>query len=424
MKITYITNLFPKLSETFILNQITGLIDHGHDIQIIALKKLNAKPFHTSLYDYNLLYKTTYLQTRHLNRDFKYNRQLNKVIKNTDVFHAHFATWPTELALTLFKLTGKPYVFTVHAYDIFKNPNSIILTEMVKNSVNMVTVSNYNKTYIEQLIGKVYQHKIKVIHCGIKVNDFIPVPKKEKKIVKLLTVARLVEKKGIIDSIKAFAELCKNRNDIEYSIIGDGPLKNQFTHIIQELHLQDRIKLLGSRTKQEVIDAMNSSDIYILTSKTLKNGDKEGIPVSILEAQAMQLPVISTYHSGIPEAIINGETGLLVDEGRIDEIKEKINLLVINKKLRMNMGKYGRSNIVKNFNHISEINKLVEIFTKCRQINGYFNSYEQLKHNKYYTLFTRKAKKYQSIIEKGFHYLKKNGPMKTIVKIFTILKRD
>lgn len=132
--------------------------------------------------------------------------------------------------------------------------------------------------------------------------------------IHLLTVARLVEKKGIQYSIQAVAKVVKKYPQIEYKIAGDGPLKSDMESLIDGLKVNGNVKLLGGKQQGEIIELMKDADIFLAPSVTSNDGDQEGIPVAIMEALAQGLPVISTYHSGIPELVQDGISGFLVPE--------------------------------------------------------------------------------------------------------------
>jgi colanic acid/amylovoran biosynthesis glycosyltransferase len=150
--------------------------------------------------------------------------------------------------------------------------------------------------------------------------------------------------------------------NIEMTIIGEGPLKNRITRLINVLGLSKEISLPGFIPHKEVYNQMKKSHIFILPSITSSSGAKEGIPNVLMEAQATGLPVISTYHAGIPELVLDGESGYLVKEGDIPNLANNLINLIENPDLRMEFGKKGRKHVEKQFNLDKQVKKLEEIY--------------------------------------------------------------
>ena len=166
--------------------------------------------------------------------------------------------------------------------------------------------------------------------------------------LKLISVARLVEKKGLNYSIIAVAKALEEVKNITYNIIGDGELKDQYKDLIIKLNAEGKIKLLGWKNNGEVIKHLRRSDILLAPSITSQKGDQEGIPVVIMEAMALGLAVISTKHSGIPELVEDGKSGFLVNEKSAEELKSKIKYFWDNPKRIYEMGNEGRNIVEKN----------------------------------------------------------------------------
>jgi colanic acid/amylovoran biosynthesis glycosyltransferase len=154
--------------------------------------------------------------------------------------------------------------------------------------------------------------------------DFAIRDRAEGEPLRLVTVARLVEKKGVEYAIRAVARLVEKGVDVVYSVVGDGPLRGALEKLVTELGLSGRVKILGALSHADVVALLASSHIMVAPSVTASNGDMEGIPVAIMEAMASGLPVVSTQHSGIPELISDGVTGYLVPERDTDALAEKL----------------------------------------------------------------------------------------------------
>ena len=199
---------------------------------------------------------------------------------------------------------------------------------------------------------------------GIDLNkfDFSSIGRDERKKMRILTVGRLVEKKGIEYGIRGVGEVIKVYPDIEYTIVGDGPLRERIELVIKELNLEKKVKMVGWKLQEEVKNLMREADLFLGPSVTSRNGDQEGIPVTLMEAMACGLPVISTFHSGIPELIQDGETGFLVKERDVKGLAGKISFLVRNPELKRTIGLKARNHVEK-FYDIEKLNRqLVDLF--------------------------------------------------------------
>jgi len=210
------------------------------------------------------------------------------------------------------------------------------------------------------------KNKIKIHHLGIDPFQFKPKMKDAREKFIFLVVARLDESKGVQDVIKAFSKI--NNTSMQLRIIGDGIYKKQLLLLVNELNLSDQVIFINNfkskNPRQVVVDEMQNSDVVLLTSFISKNGAKEGTPVVLMEAQACGKPCIATKHAGIPEVVIDGETGCLVEERDIASIANKMNLLFLDNKLRNSLGKNALSYIKKEFNQVIQMHKLINIYNQ------------------------------------------------------------
>lgn len=405
MKIAFIVGEFPVLSQTFVLNQITGLIDRGHEVDIFAGKPGNDTIVHEEVKKYNLL-ERTYYQTMPASKFLRFAKGLGIVISNLqknpivllrslnvlklgknaaslsilyktiqfldkgqyDIIHCHFG--PLGIMGTILKDIGiikGRLVTTFHGYDMslyIKKEGNDVYNYIFEMGDMFLPVSERWKNELIKLGCD--EKKIFVHRMGIDTRKFLFCPRKPRDNgkVQLLTVARLVEKKGVQYGINAVAKVLKNHSDIEYKIVGDGTLRGDMARLIDELDVSNNIKLLGWKTQEEIVELMKSADILLAPSVTSQDGDQEGIPVALMEALAQGIPVISTYHSGIPELVQDGISGFLVPERDTNQLAEKIIYLIEHQEIWAEMGQAGHDHVEKNYNIERLNNQLVELYQR------------------------------------------------------------
>ncbi len=371
-KLTIIQSGFPSLSATFIIDQMTGLIDRGVNIENWATYDPKLSSIHPSILSYDLLSKTRYLKIvpRDSVDDSKWVEEFLKtnqiVLNEVGTIHVHYGSNFVDLE-PLFKILSNHIVVSFHGHDAsryFKQHGDNCYKYLFERA-NIITTPSY--VMRDELIKRGCDpNKILVHRYGINLNDFNSDSRtfNSKKII-FLTVGRLVEKKGIEFSIKAFSKIC-NKIDCEYRIIGSGPLSKKLNDLVHYLKISDKVKFLGEHNKDVVIREMKSADIFVLTSVTASDGDQEGVPVSLTEAQAMGLPVVSSFHSGIPELVLHQKTGLLSGEKDIPEIAKNMLFLAQHNDIRKEFSVQSRKRVLSEFN----IEFLNDIFLNYIQNNN------------------------------------------------------
>jgi len=226
-----------------------------------------------------------------------------------DLIHAHFASGGYS-AMPLARSLKVPLVVTLHGADItVRARRSTRHTELMKQAALFLCVSAFIRA--RALEAGFPEEKLRVHYIGIDRELFVPpdVPKPEKRV---LFVGRLVEKKGCEYLLRAMQVVQKEDPACELTIIGDGPLRAQLLTLAGEL--QVRYDFLGAQPATVVRTALGAARVLCAPSVTAANGDSEGLPIAIAEAQAMGVPVVGSIHAGIPEIIVDGVTGLLAAE--------------------------------------------------------------------------------------------------------------
>jgi len=402
MKIAFVVGKFPTISQTFIQRQITGLLERGYDVDIFAYSRGKDTVTHADVTKYGLLKRTYYLDTHgSLPNGIARFSNLAELIQNpAAVFKSLNVIRFGRSALSLAVLSTVAPFLNKGPYDIvhcqFGTLGNLglllkdtgILRGKLVTSFRGYDISSYTKTHGEQIYRNLISRgdlflcvseniKAKLVRLGCdpdKVivhrsgaemkSDWSRTVEDSAGKTRIVTIARLVEKKGVEYGVRAVAQILTRRRDVEYSIVGDGPLSTTLQSLIDDLNAGERIKLLGWKTQAEVTDLLKSSDILLAPSVTTEQGDEEGIPGVIMEAFAHGLPVVSTHHAGIPEVVRDGVSGFLVPERDAHGLAGRLERLIDDPGMRSAMGRQGRAFVEEHYD-IEKLNdRLVRIYQK------------------------------------------------------------
>lgn len=360
---------FPLVSETFVIEQAHYLRQYQPKFVTNTLLQQTSLP-HIALSqgDKFKLKQMNYILTR--NPDLFGHHSLTFLSK-LSLLHAHFGPNGV-LALNLAKKLKIPLVVTFHGYDITLNRQAIWKTgkllyyqflffeeELKRKATCFIAVSQFIQN---KLIKQGYpQEKIIQHYIGVDTFKFSPVSQTAEQRY-ILCVGRHTEKKGIGTLLRAFAHIAAKHPDVTLLQVGQGALTKKLQILTKQLNLDHRVRFLGAQPHERVLQLVQQAEIFALPSQTAKSGECEGLPIVILEASACGIPVISTYHSGIPEAVIDGETGFLVSEKDDRALAEKLDILLSDRPLGKKMGQRGRDLICEKFELQKQTLKLEAIY--------------------------------------------------------------
>jgi colanic acid/amylovoran biosynthesis glycosyltransferase len=223
--------------------------------------------------------------------------------------HAHFANHPTTAARVAASLLDLPFTFTGHAWDIFVPANQIGLADKIAEATAVVTCTEFNRRLLCELVSPAQRAKIAVCYHGMTLPSG---PRPEREADLIVAVGRLRQKKGFHHLVAACAELARDGVPLRCVIIGEGEEESSLNEAIACAGLRDRVTLAGARPHREVMDWIARAAVFALPSMIAKDASMDGIPNVILEAFAVETPVVSTRLSGIPEVVRDGETGVLI----------------------------------------------------------------------------------------------------------------
>lgn len=281
-----------------------------------------------------------------------------------DHIHAHFATTPATVALFVSRLSGIPFSFTCHAYDVYV-PNPALARK-----VALASFVRCISTALREFILRTYPggntSKLLVRYLGVDVEAFkrrAPAPGAPRTIV---AVARLVPMKGLEDLIAACEMLRNDGVAFRCAIAGEGPLRSNLQAQIDRCRLGDCVRLMGHQSPENVMASLEASHIFALPCTLDPTGDRDGLPVAIMEAMAFRLPVVSTPMTGVPEIVEDGESGVLVPERNPRALADALARLIRDAEFRAAMGLRGRQIVEARFDIRENVQDLVDLFHEAR----------------------------------------------------------
>jgi len=396
MKICYITAQTPwGKGESFILEELLEAKNQGFNFLIIPrnppkeifhekAKELLGKTIWLPLINFRmtakfflaLFTKPTLWKT--LTKIVRHSHNLIILIKNLAVFpkgllisqivrkeninhiHAHWGATTATMAYLVSQFTNIPWSFTLHRWDIKENN---MLEEKVKSARFVRCISEHGKKELFKIVDKKYQEKIKVIHMGVKTLLGIKNFSKNKKTFIMVTPANLLEVKGHKYLIEACANLLKQEiKNFQCIFFGEGILKNELENLIKEKGGTTYVKIAGAIPHEKLMEMYQNKkiDLVILPSITTNKDEHEGIPVSLMEAMAYGIPVISTDTGGIPE-LLSGRAGIMVEEKSPEKLSQAIIRIMKDEDFAKELSQKASQKIQEKFNIEKTTKSLIEL---------------------------------------------------------------
>lgn len=288
-----------------------------------------------------------------------------KVNKVTHI-HTHFAASSALLALLIKKKTGISFSFTAHAADIFIEND--YLRDLIREAKFVVAISQYNKQFILNRYGAEFSKKINVNYLGVRLEDNTKnIFNKTDGILKIISASWFTEKKGLVYLIEALKKLKEQNLKFKVEIYGEGSEKNKIISFIKESELDRHVFVRPSLERDSLKRKMLTADVFVLPCVVLPNGDRDGIPVVLMEAMSVGLPVISTNISGIPELVEDGRDGLLCGEKDAACLADKLLFLNYNHSVKTEISSRSIKKIKEKFNLEKNVPKLAEMFKEINK---------------------------------------------------------
>jgi len=394
--IAYVMSRFPKISETFILNEMLELRRQGVEIEIFPLIREREDVTHAEVSELTphahyapvlslrvcasqvawLLraprrYLGTWARVLRGNRRSRaalvrsfyivpqaatFARELRAL--GVDHVHAHYATYPALTAYVIHRLVGLPYSFTAHAHDIYVDRP--MLEEKLAAARFVVTISDFNRKLLRELYGR-SADRVHVVHCGVDAELFRPGPPGPRGELTVLCVASLQEYKGQTYLLEACQLLVRQGVSLRCLLVGEGRDRGELEDLVQRLGLEHVVSFLGSQPRHAVRDLLGRADVFALPSVTARDGQMEGIPVGLMEALASGVPVVASDLSGISELVDHERNGFLVPERDAQALASAIARLAEDEELRSEFGRAGRRTVLASFELTDNVARLQEL---------------------------------------------------------------
>lgn len=404
VRVIFLTNSFPKPSETFIMRQVVGLLESQHDVRVIAAESSTEPVRHKIVAEYGLKALTTYLPIPHdpvsgvaaMLRSLpiatahstelleSFRRGPTGIVRlaclrhflhtvagwDPDIIHAHFggvgARWdfvPT--------VSDIPFVTSFYGMDassqLQADPDRF---KILFDRADALTVLSGDMRS-DLIASGCPQEKTNIIPLPVDIHQFGFAERTppDQRPIRIATVARLVEKKGIDDALRAFASVAADHN-VTYDLVGDGPLRSDLDALADALDVKHRVNFHGFVSSLEVSQILSETNLFLHPSKVSSDGSKEGTPTAIIEALAMGLPVVSTRHAGIPSIVQDNEMGLLVPEGDVSALANALRSLVKQPERWGDMGRSGRLYVEANHSISAVSERLIDLYEDVGATRG------------------------------------------------------
>ena len=398
--VVYVTSRFPKVTETFVIDEIVALRRLGVAVRVLSLLPTNedvvqpaaAELVASARFGSRSLPRLLAAQGHWLRRRPSLLLRLwaRVLLRNRsspgewaksvvtalvaadwarslegtriDRFHAHWATHPALAAYLMSRLLGVPYGFTAHAHDLYCENG--MLGDKLEAADLAVTISQYNVDLLRSRFGS-SADGVQLVHCGVDRSLFRVVPARPGSldVLRLVCVASLNDYKGHRHLLDALVLLREQGQRATCQLVGDGPLRQELEEQAARLGLGDAVEFLGRRTAPEVRRLLEECDAFVLPSVKTADGMMEGIPVALMEALASGRPAVASRLSGIPELVEDGVNGLLVPPADPQALAEALLRLASDPDLRRSLAEAGPARIADGFDQQANVRRLLGYFT-------------------------------------------------------------
>lgn len=402
LRVAYMVHRFPYLPETFVVREMLAVQRHGVSVEVFSLMRpkdsaasSDADPLVSRTY-YSRAFSPPVLRAQIgflLHAPGAYLLALADLVRLTwreprvmglvlalfpkavyfatimrklgiDHIHANFVWIEAVLANAIRRLIGVTYSIRPHAFGLFSR-NSRDVRLQLERADGIVTVSDYHRRFIRALSPQLAQTTVDVVHCGIETGRWVPLDKEDSGTFRIISVGRAVPKKGHRHLVAACALLAERGRDFECLIVaGSGKPVEELERQVVQQGLEGHVSFLPYRDENGLVDLLSTGDVFALACVIAPDGDRDGIPVALMEAMSAGIPVVTTPVAGIPELVVDGETGLLVPTADSEELAAALERLMDDPALRRRLSARARSHVIQHFDEGATGTRLVEIFER------------------------------------------------------------
>jgi len=377
MRIAHLVDSFSRLSETFVYDQVREVERQVSGSTVFALDRENAeaRPFPSVAvvrdasvgpWRRKLHRGLSRVLPSMTAREWRADRQaLTAALRKreADVLHAHFGPMGV-FAAPVARALGIPLVVSFYGFDasrLLRERRWVDRYRLLWTEATRIVVLSQHMARRLEACG-CPREKIVIVHLARPLGDF-PFRSPAASVRQLLSVGRLVEKKGHLDSLRAVAAAARKGIDVRLTIVGEGEQRPALERYIRDHGLSSRASLVGEKPSREIREHMERADAFLLPSRTARTGDEEGTPTVLMEAQAIGLPCVSTRHAGIPEMMPPENHWLLADEGDVAGLASRIEGLSLCDAAELAaIATRGRQYVEQHFDLTDEVRRLVEIY--------------------------------------------------------------
>lgn len=404
-RMAYVLGQFPSVSETFILREMCALQKLGFDITPLSMNP-PAEPVHETAQGLasRTLYRSAPVSWQSLKgmigalfrkpigcmsalrmiisqgmRDFGAVRELMSAFSAACYVvahvppgrmrhvHAHFASYPATVGLLLAEILGVGFSMSCHARDIFTDEARLMGLKVAE--AEFVTVcTQVGAERLQRRYSPLNSDKLRVIRHGLDFKQFTGGSHREHQTPLVVSVGRLVEKKGFPILLRAAAMLAAEDMDFELAIVGDGPQREELERLINGLGLQGRVHMPGYLTEKQVMATYRHADLFVLTPIIAADGDRDGLPNTIIEAMAAGVPVVATDVGAISEVVIHEQTGLLAQPGNVQEIARCMERALVDHALRQRISAQALQKVQREHDISRNVGQLGAVFAEILRL--------------------------------------------------------
>jgi len=396
MRIAYLTGIYPRATDTFIQREIAGLRDKGVDVSTFSIRRpgdeqivgteqkterdqtfyiLPPNPIALLFSHIQLLFSSPIRYLKALKLAWLTNQPglrgtlyqlfyfaeaglLAQQIRTKQIqhLHNHLGDSSCTVAMLAAELGGFTFSFTMHGPYIFFEPYRWRIDEKIKRSLFVICISHFCRSQGMLFAPTETWNRLHIVHCGVDPALFNVVSHNQLG-KRLLYVGRLSAAKGLPVLLESLAMLKSSHPEIFLTVVGDGEDRAELEQMTAGLELNDNVKFVGYKSQAEVREYMQETDVFVLPSFA------EGVPVSLMEAMAAGVPVVTTQIAGVSELVENGVSGYIVPPGDVITLAERIKILLTEPQLRTQFGAAGREKVEKEFNLNHEVARLYRVMT-------------------------------------------------------------